>query len=250
LPGRGEHAVARLGGRTARHRDWFPRSADVLDLAGRTVAERLTDRWGDLWTYDGTAVTGPDNLKVLVRTHSGQPFGHIDLGFVLPPETGGASQVIWDCAIGFGHCLENALLHAIDAWSVTTGAVLLEFLTQHGRFAQHMPYDDELGLPGWHVIHGPPYAWGVGRGPGMLQEWWRENSVLPELGPALTGELDWTTVNGIRISFGVQDGCRTAEVAVNHTRRELASRWLTELDWPASHGPAFVRAFALVSRPQ
>jgi len=223
--------------------------AHVLAIARQVVAERLTERWGDLWYDDGTVVRGPDDLAIEVAPHPGYGPRHVDLGFVL--NTGpGDSTVIWDCAHGDGPVLEHALSRAVDTWCVTTGMVFMEFLTQHGRFAQHMPHDDDLGLPGWHVIHGPPYAWGKGQGPGELQTWWRENSVLPELGPVLAKELDWGSVNGVRISFSVNRGRRTAEVLVNRRRSELASRWLEELEWPEPVGPAAVRSFVLISRPQ
>lgn len=215
----------------------------VLDL----LADRLRTLSGWDFTIQGDFVKGPGTIGVTVAAHSEvevtEQTVHIDVGFVLNPQR--ADATVWDCASGFGETKALALESAVDAWAQTTGPVLLELLTQEGRFADHYASEDAGGVPGRHALHGAILGWGRGDGLERLQQWWLAHPLLPRLAPYLPIDPD-VPFHGVRIFFGSSDQSPTAEVRVNGVEAPRAAAELLSLDWPRFADPAYVRAFVLL----
>jgi hypothetical protein len=215
-----------------------------LERARHLVAESLT-RLSGQWTVDGDLVRGPGTTAVVLAELHGAAPAHLDLGFVLNRERAD-TPVIWDCAAGIGATEEAKLRRAVETWATCTAPVVLELLTQKGRFADHYQGDDPDGFAGWHAIHGPWLGWGTGDGPNELQRWALDHPLLPLLRSPVRPELDRAELNGVKILFGASPTGETAEVRINGTARPGPSTELLALGWPRPAGHAYVRAFVLL----
>ena len=218
--------------------------APQLARARQLVGEALNHLSGR-WTVDDELICGPGTVAVRVAELHGTAPRHLDVGFVLDRQRADA-PVIWDCAVGFGDTEEAILRRAVQTWATCTAPVVLELLTQKGRYADHYHGDDPEGFAGWHAIHGPWLGWGTGEGPDVLQRWAFDHSLLPVLRPAIAPELDRRELNGLKLVFGGSPSDRIAEVRINGTARPGPSAALLGLEWPRLDGHAYVRGFVLL----
>ncbi len=220
------------------------RTQRVTELVAATLNSTLNSASGDRWTAALDHVVGPGTLGVRIRDHEGTPPSHVDLGFVLN-RTRDDAPVIWDCVSGAGNDLEQALAHAVEIWAVSTVPPIRELLEHKGEHAEHLEARDPRGLPGWHCIHGPIFGLGANGGGALMQEWVRENPLLPALATSLSNEFDRPMLNGVKFLFGGD----IAEVRINGVESASASSRLRELPWPRLDPFAFARCFVLAVRP-
>ena len=88
-----------------------------------------------------------------------------------------------------------------------------------------------LGLPGWHSIHGPILAYGDDSA-GRLQQWCLDNPVVPFLREILSTELPPTPIHGVKFLLGAFGDESIAEVRIDSERSEAGSSALLDLRWP------------------
>jgi hypothetical protein len=213
-----------------------------LRLARQHVAERLSSMF-KTWVVEGESVRGPGTLEVLVEDHHQCGETHLDIGFVVNRERADI-PVLWDCVAGMGATQSEAILRAVETWSISTLPVYLEFLTGDGSFAEHLHADEPQGCVGWHVIHGPWIAYGYGAAPDNLQAWALDNPVLPVLGKIASRSFNRPTLNCVKLlfGFGSED---VAEVRINGEYDEATSQLLKGLTWPRAGDAAFARCYLL-----
>jgi hypothetical protein len=218
-------------------------STPLLRATRHEVARQLSDVWGN-WEATEDSVLGPGTLAVAVDWLHGEP-GHVDLGFVWnrnDPDV----PITWDCVAGWGDSDAERAANGVERWIRCTAPALLEVLAQDGTFAEHLPAGDEMGLPSWHIVHGPVFAFGEQEAANALQQWVIDHPLLPILGDDVVREIDRAYLNGVRFLFGSSSEGDTAEVRVNGTASESASESLRQLDWPRSDRAAFVRTFVML----
>jgi hypothetical protein len=211
-----------------------------LALAREALARRLSEIYYT-WTVDGETIVGPGTLAVRVEDRHKMGPTHFDIGFVFNRERADV-PVLWDCAAGLGKTSEEIANWAVDVWVRSTLPAMLELGKQDGSFADHFPHNDAQGCPGWHVIHGPVLAYGVGDARNDLQAWMLKNPLLPILGPLVSDSFERPLLNGMKVVFGFKD---TAEVRVNEVCNQPASDRLRSLDWPRASEAAFARCYYL-----
>jgi len=213
-----------------------------MNLVRVEVASRLSSVFKK-WTVEGDLVMGPGTLAVKVEDQHKLGPNHFDLGFILNRDRTDV-PVLWDCAAGAGQTEANMIAMAVGMWASTTASAILEMQLQDGSLASHLGYDDPKGCKGWHVIHSPVKAVGVGKAPGNLQSWVMDTPLLPTLGPMVAAAFERPMLNGVKLLFGYGEG-DIAEVRVNGIRHEPASRRLQFMQWPRANQPAFVRCYWL-----
>jgi uncharacterized protein DUF6348 len=157
--------------------------------------------------------------------------------------------VIWDCAAGVGPADREMLQMAVDIWATSTLPALLEFLKHDGSEATHFNDEEPDGCPGWHVIHGPIFAYGNGNAPDELQNWAHDNNFLSRVGPIAVKSFERDILNGVKLLFGGSKSNKVAEVRINGTRDDAATNLLSQFNWPLSDDPAFGRCFLLFVHP-
>jgi len=219
-----------------------------LSMVRAEVARRLSSVF-KAWTVEGDTVLGPGTLAVRVEDQHKQGPNHFDLGFVLNRERSDV-PILWDCVAGLGKTEANMIARAVDTWAMSTAATFLEMLVQDGSFASHFACDHPHGCRGWHVIHSPVTAFGLGTGPQDLQSWVGGTPLLPTLGPMVAAAFDRPMLNGVKIFLAGHDQNDVAEVRVNGVRHEPASRRLQYMQWPRTREPAFARCYWLFVHKQ
>lgn len=215
---------------------------DKLEFARQLVAERLTATFKE-WSVKGNLVRGPGTLDVLVEDHHQCGETHLDIGFVANRDRR-EIPVMWDCVAGIGPTQAEGLSRAVETWASSTLPVYLEFLTGDGSFADHFHADDPQGCVGWHVIHGPLIAYGVGNAPDELQSWALDHPLLPSVGKLASRTFERATLNYVKFMFG-HGSDDIAEVRVNGEYDHAASEYLQSLPWPRSEEAAFARCYVL-----
>ena len=216
---------------------------EKMDRVRHLLAAKLSSIY-KRWAVEGESVMGPGTLAVRVEDqHHQASASHLDIGFVLNRESN-ECPVLWDCVSGLGATSDEALERAVETWAVSTLPVFLELVNLDGSFADHYHSSDPEGCPGWHVIHGPWIAFGVGAAPDELQTWALQNPVLPTIGPLTIEAFERPVLNCVKMLFGCKDA-DIAEVRVNGLCTQNASERLKALAWPRSHDPAFARCFWL-----
>jgi hypothetical protein len=199
------------------------------------------------WTRAADGTVRSERAQVIhiadLHPEEDQHPGHVDIGFGLNAEHPGA-PVLWDCVAGIGNTPAQVAEQAAFMWLETTAPAVLELMEQRSRLADHHESTDPGGLPGMHVVQGPALVFGRGDTTPM-QEWARDNYVLPALYEALSHRLS-EDINGVKLLFGGRAGGEVAEVRVNQAYDEASSRTLAQLAWPRLEGPAFVRAYLVV----
>ena len=188
-------------------------------------------------------IAGPGTLGVRVEDQHQLGPNHFDIGFLVN-RLRDDIPVLWDCVAGMGKTCPEVVDWAVRTWVRSTLPVMLELSAQDGTFADHFGPDDPEGCPGWHVIHGPVLAFGVGSAPDELQAWTLENPLLPILGPLVVGAFSRPELNGVKIvfGFGSED---TSEVRINGVCNKEASNCLRSLQWPRAKDLAFARCYYL-----
>jgi hypothetical protein len=213
-----------------------------LGLARAALARQLSATY-ETWTVDGETIVGPGTLAVRVEDQHKMGPSHFDIGFVLNRERADV-PVLWDCVAGLGKTNSEIVEWAVGVWVRSTLPVMLEFGKRDGTFADHYQHNDPKGCPGWHVIHGPHWAYGVGKAPNQLQAWTLKNPLLPVLGPLIAGSFERPLLNGVKVLFG-HGSDDVAEVRVNGVCNEPASDRLKSLTWPRASELAFARCYYL-----
>ncbi len=156
-------------------------------------------------------------------------------------------STVSDCIQGYGRTTGRAQRKAVDVWATVTAATVMELLNPTGTHAHHLANGDARGFPGWHAIHGAIVK--AGRpGAVALQQWLVDHPVLPNLAPALAGDLDLQGINGIKILFGSRAGEEVCEVRVNGRISPAATAALASLPWPRLPVRALCRTFVLLAR--
>jgi len=217
-------------------------------LALHMVAERLNEISGR-WSVEAGEVRGPGTTAVVVADHHAAGPNHIDIGFILNRDRADV-PVIWDCTAGRGQDLQESLRNAVMIWSKTTAPVALEALIGDSRLADHYRGNEAAGFVGWHAIHGPVLAWGVGSHEQELQKWVLDNPLLPQLREGILPALDRPRFNGIKCLFGSSSNGDVAEVRVNGQIAADASAHLLSISWPRFEKATFVRTFVLLLHPE
>jgi hypothetical protein len=218
-------------------------STPLIKATRHEVARQLSNVWGE-WEATDDAVLGPGSLAVAVDWLHGEP-GHVDLGFVWN-RNNSEVPITWDCAAGLGESDPERAASGVERWIRCTAPVLLEVLVGDGTFATHLDAGDAIGLPEWHVVHGPVLAFGNQDAANVLQQWVLAHPLLPAIGREVVSEIDRPNLNGVKFLFGSSSEGDTAEVRVNGTASESASNALRDLDWPRSDKAAFARLFVLL----
>jgi hypothetical protein len=221
---------------------FWGRKPDKLEKARGLLAARLSSIYKQ-WTVKGDVVLGPGTLAVRVEDMHQECDSHLDIGFVLNrslPDT----PVLWDCVAGGGVEGEEGLARAVETWAAGTLPVFLELLHGDGSFAGHYHGNDSEGCPGWHVIHGPVIAFGVGEAPQALQQWALGASLLRTIGPIAARGFQLPQLNCVKILFGGSSS-EAVEVRVNGTCDEVAAGHLRAMPWPRAGEPAFARCYLL-----
>jgi hypothetical protein len=178
---------------------------EKMDHARHLLAAKLSSIY-KRWAVEGESVMGPGSLAVRVEDqHDQASANHLNIGFVLNRESN-ECLVLWDCVSGLGATSDEG--------------------------------------PGWHVIHGPWIAFGVGTAPDELQTWALQHPALPTIGPLTIEAFERPELNCVKVLFGCEDA-DIAEVLVNGLCTQNASERLKALAWPRSHDPAFARCFWL-----
>jgi hypothetical protein len=220
-------------------------SSDLNQFVLAEIARQLSARTPREWSVDGDRVIGGGNQAVVLGEHDGQGPAHVDFGFVLNRDDESV-PVIWDCTAGYGATEREILTRAVDSWCSCTAPAVIELLAQNGEYAEHYTGRDPQGLAGWHVIHGPIFAFGHGNGPEVMQRWVIDHPLLPKLDGALVAAFDRPVLNGVKVLFGGD----VAEVRVNGEYAEGASKALAALPWPRLEPVAFARCFLLAVGPE
>ncbi len=213
-----------------------------LGLVRTEIARQLSLIYKE-WEVVGGKVLGPGTLAVRVEDQHKLGPTHFDIGFVLNRERDDV-PVLWDCTAGIGRTEEEIISSAVRNWAECTVPAILELGAQNGSFASHLGYDDPKGCAGWHVIHGPVTGFGAGVAPNELQSWVLNTPLLPSLGPMVASSFERSTLNGVKLLFGFAQS-DIAEVRVNGSLHEAASRRLKLMKWPRAVEPAFVRLYWL-----
>jgi len=216
-----------------------------LTAARLEVARRLSELQGQQWQATDRAVLGPGTFAVAVEWASHGEDRHIDPGFVWNRENPDV-PVTWDCAAGWGDSDAERAANGIDVWIRTTAPALLEVLAQDGSFAEHLPPGDEMGLPNWHVVHGPIAGMGATEGVRRLQQWVIDHPLLPALADEVIRDLDRPYLNGVKFIFGSSSDGDIAEVRINSMHSKSASESLRRLTWPRSRQMSWVRTFVVL----
>lgn len=209
------------------------------------VARRMRRFGHPGWHVHGDLVKGPGSLAIKLRDNHTDSPAHLDLDFVLDVSRPDGSTVS-DCIQGFARTTRRAQRKAVDVWATVTAATVIELLSPTGTHARHIDDGEANGLPGWRAIHGATVLLG-GQQAAPLQQWLADHPVLPSLAPALAGELDRQTVNGIKIAFGCRAGEEVCEVRINGRISTAATAALSELPWPRLPVKALCRTFILLA---
>jgi hypothetical protein len=213
-----------------------------MERALYVVAARLSSTY-QAWNVERGVVKGPGTLAVRVEDQHHMGANHFDIGFVLNRERADI-PVLWDCVAGMGSTSDEVLDRAVETWAASTLPVCLELVNRDGSFADHYDNDDPEGCPGWHVIHGPLLAFGIGTAPEVLQAWTLKNPLLPVIGPLAVKTFNRPTLNCVKVLFGSGDE-EVVEVRVNGLCDQNTSERLKSLAWPRSAEAAFARCFLL-----
>jgi hypothetical protein len=178
-------------------------SQERMERALYVVAARLSSTY-QAWNVERGVVKGPGTLAVRVEDQHHMGANHFDIGFVLNRERADI-PVLWDCVAGMGSTSDEVLDRAVETWAASTLPVCLELVNRDGSFADHYDNDDPEGCPGWHVIHGPLLAFGIGTAPEVLQAWTLKNPLLPVIGPLAVKTFNRPTLNCVKVLFGSGD---------------------------------------------
>jgi Family of unknown function (DUF6348) len=216
-------------------------SQERMQRARYIIAQRLSSTY-KAWSVEGNFVKGPGTLAVRVEDQHCMGPNHFDI-VVLNNERADV-PVLWDCVAGMGATSNEVIDRAVETWVVSTLPVFLELVNRDGSFADRFDGGDPGGCPGWHVIHGPVLAFGIGAAPDVLQDWTLTNPLLPTIGPLAVKMFNRRTLNCVKVLFGSSDG-EIVEVSVNGMCDHNASERLESLAWPRSTEAAFARCFFL-----
>ena len=226
--------------------------SEVLARGRRGVLARL-ERSRE-WVVGGDCLVGPGTMAIFVESHAGSAIvrgtgsgwqAHMDVTFVLDRDRP-ADTSVSDCVSGFGESEIAAIDSAAEQWANGTAQVMYELLAQDGDHATHLGPSDPMGLPGFHVTHGPLQGFGRGEMPDVLVQWATGFGVLHALSSVLAPAVSGSELVGIKFFFGSNAGQDTAEVRIANVTDPLGSAALMQLPWPRSEEMAYVRAFALV----
>jgi hypothetical protein len=126
----------------------------------------------------------------------------------------------------------------------STAPVVLELVTQKGRFADHAHGADGLGIAGWHSIHGPILAYGA-HGMDALQRWLAEHPPMPALQRHLQAQLTPDAPHTVMLHIVANGDGSTSEVRVDGEPHRAASAALQAMSWPRRDVLAVARQLTL-----
>jgi hypothetical protein len=223
---------------------------DTFAAARRSLAKRLSASHGT-WQDDGSRVTGPAALAVVVGQRHGADPGHgkhFDVGFLLRRHDPGVPP-IWDCCTGLGATAEEQIDDAIQSWYSITGMTCLELIEQQGRHAPSIGPEDPEGLPGWHVIHGPFGGRGTREQAAPILDWLEHHPLMPPLARLLASRFDRKELNGIRLVLGGTGTQDIVEARINGEHDLALSEALRRLPWPRPSTHTYLRTFVVAVHP-
>lgn len=213
---------------------------DALGQIAPTVVDGCQIRNGILAGESGWSLMALPN-------HTDNPL-HFDIGFVA--SLGSPQPVVLpDCISGMGSAREAAAM-MVHIWRETSGACLLEMLTQRGEYASHLDGSDSAGLPGWHSVVSGVLAYGPDATSNTaLQKALLDHEVLRAIAPQLVPALDRPAYNAVKVFYHRTPTSATAEIRVNGAPHRAATQALAALPWPEVTAPTTARFYAVAVHP-